>query len=152
LDSFDVAVLVRLLRENPSRSLASYQRELFHQTGTIASKSTLSRLWKNGFEIAATLRQPNLVPIDKYKPENIERAVEYIQTIISIHLLWLPTRSPELNPIELLWNILVQRLRTVDLFSQAPARHRVAYHTFDILRAITTQEVLACYRKCGYSV
>jgi len=69
-----------------------------------------------------------------------------------IHLLWLPAHSPEMNPMELLWNILVQCLPTVYHFSQAPVGHRVACHAFDILRAITTDEVVSCYRECGYNV
>lgn len=84
LDSYDVAYLIVLLRQDPTRSLNSYRRELFHATGTITSTSTISRFWKNGFDTSATFRKPNMVPIDKYKPENIERAVEYIHTILAL--------------------------------------------------------------------
>jgi transposase len=271
LDSFDIVVLLFLVTTKPQLSLQGYQRELFQRTATIVSRSTISRFWKNGLEIAATLRRPDLVPIDKFKPENLERAVEYIQIVsmidphrlkfcdekslkgqevyarkvrrnpitgvtpvimtdsdfrntysitgfcgvdrstyavfvsihemtndatdfaisvelaiargflkrgdvlvldnaqihsggeneiledflleyFGIHMLWLPTRSPEMNPIELIWNILVQRLRTVDLLSPTPSGHRVAYQAFAILSAITHDEVAACYRKCGYIV
>jgi hypothetical protein len=35
----------------------------------------------------------------------------YLWNYHGIFLQFLPTRSPELNPIELLWNTLTQRLR-----------------------------------------
>ena len=34
---------------------------------------------------------------------------------LQIYLMSLPTRSPELNPIELLWHLLVQRQKMIDL-------------------------------------
>jgi hypothetical protein len=43
LDSHDVACLIILLRQNPSRTLESYRRELFYATGTITSTSTICR-------------------------------------------------------------------------------------------------------------
>jgi hypothetical protein len=84
LDSHDVACLIILLRENPSRTLESYRRELFYATRTITSTSTICRFWKNGFDTAANLRKANMVPIDKFKPENIERALEYIHAVLSL--------------------------------------------------------------------
>jgi hypothetical protein len=83
-DSFDVACLIYLLRRNPTRSLESYRRELFLNTGTITSTSTICRFWQRGFDTPASLRKPNLIPIDKFKPENIERAVDYIHCILAL--------------------------------------------------------------------
>jgi len=271
LDSYDVATLIVLLRQNPSRTLDSYRRELFNATGTITSTSTLCRFWQSGFDTPASLRKPNMIPIDKFKPNNISRAIDYIQLVLSldprrlkfadekslkgaeifnrkvrkdpltgvvkpiltdpdfrntytiigfcgvdpstvpfffninqftndseafaiaveeaikagflkagdilvmdnaaihvggendvledflwdyfgIHVLMLPTRSPELNPIELLWHILVQRLKSINLVATRTMQHRVACQAFEIMKQFTHEEVASCYRHCKYMV
>jgi hypothetical protein len=53
-------------------------------TGTSVSESTVSRFFNHGFPIRGGLCRPNLVPIDKFKPENIERAFEYLQVLAQI--------------------------------------------------------------------
>ncbi len=46
-----------------------------------------------------------------------------------ILLIFMPTRSPELNPIELMWNILVQHLRRVPLTGRHTSeRNGERYH------------------------
>jgi hypothetical protein len=55
LDSHDVACLILLLWQKPSRTLESYRHELFYATGTITSTSTICHFWKNGFQTAANL-------------------------------------------------------------------------------------------------
>ena len=66
-----------------------------------------------------------------------------------ILLLPLPTRVPELNPIELIWNTLVQRLRALAM-SAGGGRHAVVEFTAQILSAITHHEVAKYYAHCGY--
>ena len=52
---------------------------------------------------------------------------EYLYTECGILLLFLPTRSPELNPIELLWNTLVQILKQVPiLYTKSECRRDAA--------------------------
>jgi hypothetical protein len=66
-----------------------------------------------------------------------------------ILLKLMPACSPELNPIELMWNILVQRLRRVPL----PGRHtseRNALAAKDIMDTFMHSEVASCYQKCNY--
>ena len=74
----DAFVLYRLYRQNPTRSLISYINWLFYYTGTIVSESTVSRFFNHGFMIKGRLCKPNLVPYDKFKPANIEKAQEYV--------------------------------------------------------------------------
>jgi len=81
LDDYDLCVLILLLRENPSRSLESYCRNLFDITGTIVSTSTVSRVWSHAFELKASFLKPNLVPRDKFKYENVARAREFIDVV-----------------------------------------------------------------------
>jgi transposase len=66
-----------------------------------------------------------------------------------ILLIFMPARSPELNPIELMWNILVQRLRRVPL----TGRHileRNALAAKDSMDTFAHSEVASCYQKCNY--
>ena len=77
LDEFDSAVILFLYLEEPSRSLASYVSALRRLSGTIVSKSTISRFFTNAFPHRGGLCRPNLVPFDKFRPENIEKAIEY---------------------------------------------------------------------------
>eukprot|EP00985_Skeletonema_marinoi_P031247 scaffold37243_cov116-Skeletonema_marinoi.AAC.1 len=68
-----------------------------------------------------------------------------------IFVLLLPARTPEWNPIELVWNILVQRLRTFSLhLARQFGRHSLVVASQTILNSITHTEVDGCYRKCGY--
>jgi transposase len=84
LDDIDSAVLMFLYLEEPSRQLSSFCQWLHFLTGTCVSESTVSRFFNHGFPIRGGLCRPNLVPIDKFKPENIERAFEYLQVLAQI--------------------------------------------------------------------
>jgi hypothetical protein len=66
-----------------SRVTASFST-IYHITGTAASKSTMSRFFLGFFPFRGSLRKPNLTPYDKFKPENIARANEFILFIIKI--------------------------------------------------------------------
>ena len=67
-----------------------------------------------------------------------------------IFLLLLPARTPEWNPIELVWNILVQRLGVFSLrLIKEMGRHSLVQASEIILRNITHAEVDGCYRECG---
>jgi hypothetical protein len=65
-------------------------------------------------------------------------------------LLALPTRSPELNPIDLIWKILVQGLKTYPLAPVQGRPHAVAYASCHIMREITHDDVAKCYKHCNY--
>ena len=71
LDTIDEVALLFLYLDEPSRSLPNYREELYHATGTIVSESTISRFFVHGFPIKGSMRQPNLIPYDKFKPENL---------------------------------------------------------------------------------
>ncbi len=66
---------VTYTRELQTRTLLCYRDYYFY---------TICHFWKNGFDTAANLRKANMVPIDKFKPENIERALEYIHAVLSL--------------------------------------------------------------------
>jgi hypothetical protein len=82
LDPEDCFVLYQLYRKQPTRSLKSYVRELHYYTGTIVSKSTVSRFFNHGFPIKGCLCKANLVPYDKFRPANIEKAKQYLRYLV----------------------------------------------------------------------
>ena len=84
MDPTDWFVLYRLYEKEPTRSLKSYVNWLFYYTGTIVSESTVSRFFNHGFPIRGGFCKPNLVPYDKFRPANIEKAKEYIKTLAKI--------------------------------------------------------------------
>jgi transposase len=65
-------------------------------------------------------------------------------------LVHLPTRSPELNPIELVFNILVQRLNSSKYMTVLPSSTTVVKQTALILDGIPNDMVLRCCSHCGY--
>lgn len=81
----DEWVLLRLRVENNQRPLIDYQQMLEQITGTLASKTTINDwfLYANPFK--GGCRALNKVPLDKFKPENLERAIEYIQLIYQMN-------------------------------------------------------------------
>ena len=267
LDPEDCFVLYQLYRKHPTRSLKSYVRELYYYTGTIVSESTVSRFFNHGFPIKGCLCKANLVPYDKFRPANIEKAVQYLRYLVQfdprrvkyadeksikgrhihnkkarrdvltgivpatmtdpdltnrysligicsissrvtpvkfritkatvtaelfaleiedaivkgflragdvlvmdnaanhtgkengvldewlweehqITVLLLPARTPEWNPIELLWNCMDQRLKTVD-WSQLRGSDKAAHAAALVLTKITHREVESLYEKSG---
>ena len=80
-DEINGFVLYSLYQKQPTRSLASYVNWLFYYTGTIVSRSTVSRYFRHGFPVRGGLCKPNLIPYDKFRPKNIEKAKEYIRIL-----------------------------------------------------------------------
>ena len=66
----------------------------------------------------------------------------------SIFVLFLPARTPEWNPIELLWNCLCQRLKHFD-WSHMVSSHRVVGAAILVLDNVTHDEVESFYKKSG---
>ena len=80
------------------------------------------------------------------KGDNTE-LVNWLYNSHGIAVLFLPTRSPELNPIELIWRNLVMKLRTVDVSSRSHACADAAFH---ILSRMSHRSVEGTYRECKY--
>jgi len=132
LDEEDENLLLLLRYLDPTRSNQSYVENLYLYRGTVVSESLISNWFAHRFDHSGKFRVPNLIPVDKFKPENILRYLEFIlfmSTVqdprrlkfgdekhpgappMNILVKYLPTRSPELNPIELVFQILVQRMK-----------------------------------------
>ena len=74
---------------------------------------------------------------------------EWLWEYHHVYMLFLPARAPELNPTDLIWNILVQRLKIVDLCALRQHGRGVVHAAVSILNKTTHQEVDNCYRHCG---
>ena len=84
LDQADCFALYCLFRRKPTRSLQSYVHELYRHRGTRVLKSVVSRFFNHAFEIRGRLCVPNLVPYNRFRPRNIEKAVEYVKALARI--------------------------------------------------------------------
>jgi transposase len=67
-----------------------------------------------------------------------------------ISVVPLPTRSPELNPKELIWHTLVRRLKNVPLYIPRPANHAVAHYAKYILDNMDHELMINSAIHCGY--
>lgn len=76
---------------------------------------------------------------------------EWLWEYHGIFVLLLPARTPEWNPIELIWQILVRRLGLYSLSEvarQIAGVDSVAYAAHDVLGSITREEVVQSYNHC----
>jgi hypothetical protein len=76
---------------------------------------------------------------------------EWLWETFGIFILFLPTRTPEWNPTELLWRLLVQRLKyyAIRLLRQF-SKDAPAHVTDDILSKVIHREIVGMYVKCNY--
>ena len=71
--------------------------------------------------------------------------------LLNILLLFLPTRSPELNPIELLWNTLVERLKALRQQGKWFGRHAAFTNAQQIMQEFDLGLVERTFKHCGYT-
>ena len=69
---------------------------------------------------------------------------------LHVLVVYLPTRAPELNPIELIFNILVVWLRSFHWRSRGPVNQKVIERAYDILEHIDYDLIIRCGKHCGY--
>ncbi len=81
LSNEDRFIIYQLYLDEPSRSLSSYIEWLHYFTGNVVSTQTISRFFNTCFDHRGGFCRPNLVPFDKYKPENYEKLLEYLAII-----------------------------------------------------------------------
>ena len=81
LSNEDVFVLYQLYLDEPSRTMSSYVEWLHYFTGTVVSESTISNFFNKSLYFKGGFRRPNLVPFDKFRPENYEKMLDYLDII-----------------------------------------------------------------------
>ena len=69
---------------------------------------------------------------------------------LHILVLYLPTRSPELNPIELVFHILAFRIRSYKYRTAGPCDKAVLYKASQVMNEMSYDLILRCCCHCGY--
>jgi len=78
LDEDDENLLLFLRYQDPTRSNQSYVEHLYLYHGTVVSESLISNWFAYRFDHSGKFRVPNLIPVDKFKPENIVRYLDFV--------------------------------------------------------------------------
>jgi transposase len=97
--------------------------------------------------LVPTLRPRQLVILDNlavHKQAAVREAIE----AVGARVLFLPSYSPDFNPIEMVISVIKQRLRRV----QAGTREQLDAALPAALDAITPNQTQNCFRHCGYLV
>ena len=71
--------------------------------------------------------------------------------LLNVLVLFLPPRCPELNPIELIFNILSSWVKSFHYQRNGILDKVVIHHAIDVLTTISFKDVKKCYEKCGYN-
>jgi transposase len=69
---------------------------------------------------------------------------------MNILVVPLPPRSPELNPISVIWNTLSYRLKTVPSYLPKPENHAIAHYAKHILDNMDHELMINSAVQCGY--
>ena len=69
---------------------------------------------------------------------------------LKVLVLFLPPRAPELNPIELIFNVLVQRLKSYHYRRMEGVSTNVMKRVEKVMDEISFETILRCYSHCGY--
>jgi hypothetical protein len=69
---------------------------------------------------------------------------------LHVLVIYLPTRSPELNPIELIFHILARRIRSYRYQLAGPSDQAVVKNAKRVLDEMSYELILKCYVHCGY--
>ena len=77
-DEGDETFLLLLRFLDPTRSNQSYVEHLQLHRGKVVSESLMSSWFANRFSHSGKFRVPNLIPVDKFKPDNILRYLDFV--------------------------------------------------------------------------
>ena len=78
------------------------------------------------------------------------RKVDRVQ--LQILVLFLPTRAPELNPIELIFHILAKRLKSFHYRNLVGINNGVLDRVGTIMQQLDRPLLKCCYEHCGYTL
>jgi transposase len=116
---------------------------------TAVFSKTVIRMVATGF-----LRQGDVLALDNAAIHRYRESTtlgDYLWYEHGILITFIPTRAPELNPIEQMWNILMQRLKNVALLGPGQNHsHQAATAAAMVMNECTHLDVQACYISSGY--
>ena len=69
--------LLSLRAEDATRPNLDYIKNLYETYGRVVSSPFITTWFANRFEFQGKFKKPNLVPLDKWRPTNIARFIEY---------------------------------------------------------------------------
>jgi transposase len=95
--------------------------------------------------LVPTLRPGQIVITDNYKIHKSARTRQLVEAC-GCQLIFLPTYSPDLNPIELAFSKIKAFVRTAKAFSLQALDSAIA----QAARSITLQDILGWFRHAGY--
>jgi len=93
------------------------------------------------------LRAGDVVVMDNLSSHKRARTRELIEGA-GAELVFLPPYSPDLNPIELVFSKIKQRLRTLGLRTKEALWGAMQ----SVLDTVTPSDAANCYRHCGYTL
>ena len=70
---------------------------------------------------------------------------------LQVLVLYLPTRAPELNPIELVFHILVRRIKSFHYRNLVSINNGVEDRICSVLEGLDREVLMKCYEHCGYT-
>lgn len=85
LNPIELYIILRLRDEDPRRHLHNYRDWIMLLTGKTVSIQTISQVLLHGFPFKGSLLKPNLIPFDKFKPENEVRAYRFLETLFAVN-------------------------------------------------------------------
>jgi hypothetical protein len=128
--------LLSLRVEIPNRPNLDYCQELFAYNGTVISSSFVSDYFAKAWSCSGKYRKPNLIPLDKFQPENV---LEYAHYRLKVSLFQDHSRWNFLDEKHLVdKDVLPDRIRACPLTGRVPAipvsgDFREAYNLFAII-------------------
>jgi hypothetical protein len=70
---------------------------------------------------------------------------------LHVLVIYLPTRSPELNPIKLIFHIFSRQVRSYQIHrNDGPVDQAVICYGSMVMNKILYETILNCYKHCGY--
>jgi len=97
--------------------------------------------------LVPTLKVGDIVIMDNASSHKVKGVVEAIEAV-GAYVLWLPTYSPDLNPVEQLWSKVKAHLRKV----KARTLDALYFALKDALDSISISDIKAWFSNAGYSV
>ena len=70
---------------------------------------------------------------------------------LNVLVVFLPLRCPELNPIELVFNILSSWIKSFKSKRYGLLDKIVIRHAQEVLTHMSSSDIQKCYKKCGYN-